>query len=112
MYLTPPLRSPQQKFADVPVSSVHLIGHSLGAHMSGHTGTYLKKIYGLTLPRITGLDPAEPYFNDTHPVTRLDTTDADFVDIIHTDDSPILGFPLSRFCFSYHLCSRFYYYYC
>lgn len=85
-------------FADVPVSSFHLIGHSLGAHMSGHTGTYLRKVYGLALPRITGLDPAEPYFNDTHAVTRLDPTDADFVDVIHTDDSPILGFPLSKLC--------------
>ncbi|XP_037775131.1 pancreatic lipase-related protein 2-like [Penaeus monodon] len=83
------------KFADVPLASFHLLGHSLGAHMFGHTGSYLKKTYGLTLPRITGLDPAEPYFNDTHPVTRLDPSDADFVDIIHTDDSPILGFPLS-----------------
>lgn len=83
------------KFADVPISSFHLIGHSLGSHLSGHTGTYLKEIYGLQLPRITALDPAEPYFNDTHTITRLDPSDAAFVDVIHTDDSPILGFPLS-----------------
>ncbi|KAG7167851.1 pancreatic lipase-related protein 2-like [Homarus americanus] len=83
------------KFADVPVSAFHLIGHSLGSHLSGHTGTYLREMYDLTLPRITALDPAEPYFNDTHTITRLDPTDAAFVDVIHTDDSPILGFPLS-----------------
>ncbi|XP_071535126.1 pancreatic lipase-related protein 2-like [Panulirus ornatus] len=83
------------RFADVPISSFHLIGHSLGAHLSGHAGTYLRESYGLYLPRITALDPAEPYFNDTHTITRLDHSDALFVDVIHTDDSPILGFPLS-----------------
>lgn len=57
----------------------------------------MKQTYGLTLPRITGLDPAEPYFNDTDPLTRLETSDATFVDVIHTDDAPILGFPLSTF---------------
>ncbi|KAK8730445.1 hypothetical protein OTU49_008013 [Cherax quadricarinatus] len=83
------------KFADVPISSFHLVGHSLGSHLNGHTGTYLRDTYGLFLPRITALDPAEPYFNDTHTITRLDPSDALFVDVIHTDDSPILGFPLS-----------------
>ncbi|KAG0720506.1 Pancreatic lipase-related protein 2 [Chionoecetes opilio] len=83
------------KYGDVPVSAFHLIGHSLGAHLSGQAATVLRDTYGLQVPRITGLDPAEPYFNDTHPITRLETSDATFVDVIHTDDSPILGFPLS-----------------
>nr|CAD7587770.1 unnamed protein product [Timema genevievae] len=34
-----------------------------------------------------GMDPAEPHFGDTLPVVRLDYTDAEFVDIIHTDTS-------------------------
>ncbi|KAK7065345.1 hypothetical protein SK128_015663 [Halocaridina rubra] len=83
------------RFADVPITDFHLIGHSLGAHLCGHAGTYLRDSYGLFLPRITGLDAAEPFFNDTHVITRLDPSDAAFVDVIHTDDSPILGFPLS-----------------
>ncbi|XP_045101474.1 pancreatic lipase-related protein 2-like [Portunus trituberculatus] len=83
------------QFADVPISAFHLIGHSLGAHLSGQAGTILQRTYGLKVPRITGLDPAEPYFNDTHPITRLETSDAEFVDVIHTDDAAILGFPLS-----------------
>lgn len=83
------------RFADIPVSAFHLIGHSLGAHLSGQAGTILQNTYGLQVPRITGLDPAEPYFNDTHPITRLETSDAAFVDVIHTDDGAILGFPLS-----------------
>lgn len=83
------------RYADIPITDFHLIGHSLGAHLCGHAGTHLRDSYGLLLPRITGLDPAEPYFNDTHVITRLDPSDALFVDVIHTDDSPILGFPLS-----------------
>lgn len=35
-----------------------------------------------------GLDPAEPYFQDTDASVRLDTSDAAFVDVIHTDALP------------------------
>ena len=49
--------------------------------MAGFAGsrTYTK------VSRITGLDPAGPYFDGMSPLVRLDPTDADFVDIIHTD---------------------------
>ena len=33
----------------------------------------------------SGMDPAEPYFQNTDKVVRLDPTDALFVDVIHTD---------------------------
>ena len=36
---------------------------------------------------VLGLDPADPYFQGTDPVVRLDPTDAAFVDVIHTDGS-------------------------
>ncbi|XP_041357545.1 pancreatic triacylglycerol lipase-like [Gigantopelta aegis] len=62
----------------------HLVGHSLGAHVAGYAG---EKVNNMS--RITGLDPAEPYFQDTDPVVRLDPTDAKFVDVIHTDGSSI-----------------------
>ncbi|CAH1243020.1 PNLIP [Branchiostoma lanceolatum] len=61
-------------------SSYHLIGHSLGSHTMGYAGM---RIPGLG--RITGLDPAEPYFQGTEPMIRLDPTDAELVDIIHSD---------------------------
>lgn len=35
-----------------------------------------------------GLDPAEPYFEGTDATVRLDTSDAAFVDVIHTDGLP------------------------
>lgn len=58
---------------------VHLIGHSLGAQISGYVGQFFPNI-----DRISGLDPAGPDFY-VSPVDRLDPTDASFVDVIHTD---------------------------
>ncbi|CAG2174222.1 unnamed protein product [Oppiella nova] len=47
-----------------------------------------------------GLDPAEPYFQNTDPRVRLDKNDALFVDVIHTDASSIItgGFGMSQGC--------------
>lgn len=39
---------------------------------------------------VTALDPAQPHFSATNPVVRLDTTDALFVDAIHTDARPFM----------------------
>ncbi|KAM4702743.1 pancreatic lipase-related protein 2-like [Rhinophrynus dorsalis] len=61
-------------------NNVHIIGHSLGSHTAGEAG---KRVPGLG--RITGLDPAGPFFKGTPPEVRLDPTDAMFVDAIHTD---------------------------
>jgi len=58
----------------------HCIGHSLGSHICGYAG---QRIIGLG--KITGLDPAGPYFENTDPLVRLDTTDAVLVEAIHTD---------------------------
>ncbi|KAK1164314.1 inactive pancreatic lipase-related protein 1-like [Acipenser oxyrinchus oxyrinchus] len=66
-------------------SKVHLVGHSLGSHIAGEAG---KRIPGIA--RITGLDPAEPYFQNTPAEVRLDPTDALFVDVIHTDASCLI----------------------
>jgi len=64
---------------------VHIIGHSLGSHIAGYAG---EQIPGLG--RISGMDPAGPYFTGTLPMVRLDPTDAEFVDVIHTDADTIL----------------------
>lgn len=41
---------------------------------------------------LSGLDPAQPYFQDTPIEVRLDKTDADFVDVIHTDSAPTIPY--------------------
>uniref|UniRef100_A0A8D8LSJ2 Inactive pancreatic lipase-related protein 1 n=1 Tax=Cacopsylla melanoneura TaxID=428564 RepID=A0A8D8LSJ2_9HEMI len=58
----------------------HLVGHSLGAHVCGIAGEYVAHD---KIGRITGLDPALPLFS-SDPNGRLDPTDAEFVDVIHT----------------------------
>ncbi|XP_059617748.1 uncharacterized protein LOC132262484 [Phlebotomus argentipes] len=62
------------------LSRVHIVGHSLGAHCAGFAGRKL----GGRVGRISGLDPANPGFEGTPPSERLDPTDAQFVDVIHT----------------------------
>ncbi|KAH1167986.1 hypothetical protein KIL84_003469 [Mauremys mutica] len=70
-------------------SHIHIIGHSLGAHAAGDAG---RRIRGIK--RITGLDPAGPFFEGTPPKVRLDPTDARFVDVIHSNAArfPTVGF--------------------
>jgi len=68
-----------EKFKKTSRKRVHLVGHSLGAHVCGFAG---KKLKGLA--RITGLDPANPGFNGVKSSFRLSRNDANFVDVIHT----------------------------
>lgn len=65
-----------EQFKMKNLENVHMIGHSLGAHLSGYAGSTLQKEFNLVLGRITALDPAEPLFTDTEPVVRLDANDA------------------------------------
>ncbi|VVC96863.1 unnamed protein product [Leptidea sinapis] len=66
-------------------SQIHMIGHSLGAHICGFAGKTFQQLTKRKLGRISGLDPAGPCFSDVKPDLRLKETDADFVDVIHTD---------------------------
>ncbi|KAJ8978855.1 hypothetical protein NQ317_004466 [Molorchus minor] len=75
----------------IPLSSVHLIGHSMGAQISA-TASYLIRSRldesGEKVGRITGLDPAAPLYEWPHIESLdevLDPSDATFVDVIHTN---------------------------
>ncbi|KAK7501512.1 hypothetical protein BaRGS_00007316 [Batillaria attramentaria] len=76
---------------------MHVLGHSLGSHVAGYAGERVRY-----LGRITGLDPAEPYFQNTDKAVRLDPTDALFVDVIHSDGASFystkLGLGMSQAC--------------
>lgn len=82
-----------QKFADVlenlfkaglNIDKTHYIGHSLGAHILGIAGNTLSR-RGISLPWITGLDPANLGFEGRPLPTRIHAGSATFVDIIHSD---------------------------
>ncbi|XP_026732767.1 endothelial lipase-like, partial [Trichoplusia ni] len=62
---------------------MHLIGHSLGSHVMGYSSLFSHQ----RIHRITGsLDPARPLFELPlmNKNCRLDKSDAEFVDIIHS----------------------------
>ncbi|XP_049868065.1 phospholipase A1-like [Pectinophora gossypiella] len=71
--------------AGLNMTHVHLLGHSLGAHLMGYAGRKARE-NGFIVPRITGLDPARALFEGTLAVhSGLDRTCAKFVDVIHSD---------------------------
>ncbi|XP_041988289.1 phospholipase A1-like [Aricia agestis] len=67
------------------MTNVHLMGHSLGAHLMAHAGRFTRA-RGYAVSRITGLDPARVLFEGIPTLQKgLDRTCAKFVDIIHTN---------------------------
>jgi len=75
---------------------IHLVGHSLGAHLMGKAGRVFDGQHGTQMTRITGLDPAGPRWwdgfwlagNNAIPELHNNTISIDsaaFVDIIHSN---------------------------
>nr|AOH73341.1 lipase 12 [Lygus lineolaris] len=62
------------------VKKLHIIGHSLGAHVSGLAGVRIK---AGKPKRVTGLDPARPTF-DNKDTEKISKNSGDFVDIVHS----------------------------
>lgn len=81
------LLTKMKELMNANLMTFHLIGSNVGAHVAGYAGERLTDLY-----RITGLDPAAPYFQNTGPIVYLDRTDAHFVDVIHTDTGDGLDF--------------------
>ncbi|XP_071986112.1 inactive pancreatic lipase-related protein 1-like [Engystomops pustulosus] len=66
---------------------VHMMGHSLGAHIAGFAGQYCRGV-----GRISGMDPAGQLFIGVNADNRLDPSDAIFVDVIYCNETPfVLG---------------------
>jgi len=71
----------------VAPENIHIVGHSLGAHIAGEAAYYYQST-GLEIGRITGLDAAAlcfEQFDDIAMMKQLDKSDADFVDVWHTN---------------------------
>ncbi|XP_046743815.1 phospholipase A1-like [Diprion similis] len=73
--------------AGMEISSLHIVGHSMGAQVSGYAGRYAN----FSLPKIVGLDPASFMFYTD--LEHVKSGDADFVQIIHTD-AGVIGISL------------------
>ncbi|CAL8126518.1 unnamed protein product [Orchesella dallaii] len=69
-------------------ADVHIIGYGLGAQIAGVVGFRVKQLTGESIGRITGLDPSGPQHTYTALSEKLDKTDANFVDVIHTANGP------------------------
>ena len=66
----------------------HCVGHSLGSHVCAYAGFHTQSEFGWKIDRITGLDPAGLNFEHSDVAVRIDKSDAEFVDIIHTNTGP------------------------
>ncbi|CAL8129591.1 unnamed protein product [Orchesella dallaii] len=68
------------------LDQVHLIGFSLGSHVSGNAGNTIKEMTGQIIGRITG----PSFYSGLRQGSRqLSTKDAKFVDIIHTNQGAL-----------------------
>ncbi|NEP00984.1 MAG: hypothetical protein F6K58_20455 [Symploca sp. SIO2E9] len=74
-------------------NTTQLIGHSLGAHISGIAADVYQDITGAEIELIVGLDPAGPEYEDglftsgAPTSERLDANDADQVVVLHTSET-------------------------
>lgn len=73
----------------IDMEKLHLIGHSLGAQISGEAGRQYQEKTDKLLPRITALDPARPCFNEGEVLNGVGRGDAAYVDVIHTNNGAL-----------------------
>jgi pancreatic triacylglycerol lipase len=78
--------------------------HSLGGHVGGFVG---KRVTRGRINTIIGLNPAGPLFDVNNPAQRLDASDAEYVEIIHTEITTTgIGAPIAHANFYINGCTR------
>ena len=70
---------PSSEFADT-----YCIGHSIGAHLCGFYGKMMKRLKR-EVEKILALDPAGPIFDKHKGVYKLQSSDANFVEVWHSN---------------------------
>lgn len=78
---------------------IHFVGHSLGSHISAYAAYLIRESQNgedetWIVDRITGLDPAQPCFTSADDNLKLDSSDARYVDVIHTNARSFLSLGL------------------
>jgi len=63
--------------------NLHIMGMSLGGHVAGVTGSTLNELTGRKAARVSGCDPAMPWFITAPDSDKLDASDGEFVDVVH-----------------------------
>ncbi|GAB0095683.1 phospholipase A1-like [Sergentomyia squamirostris] len=87
-----------RKETGIRLSDVTVIGHSMGAHIAGVAGRNVAKVEELGV--IIGLDPALPMFFTFFALSRLNTSDARYVETIHTNTNGLgIGPPVGTASF-------------
>ncbi|XP_011697490.1 PREDICTED: phospholipase A1-like [Wasmannia auropunctata] len=68
----------------VPLKNITLMGHSLGAHISGFAAKHFQKSGYGKIPLLIGADPAVPLFELQNCENRFCKKDAERVIALHT----------------------------
>lgn len=68
--------------AGAPFNTMVIVGHSLGGHTAGIAG---KRTSRGRLAAVVAMDPANPGFDANRPGDRVAATDANYVEVIHTN---------------------------
>lgn len=66
-------------------SDLELLGFSLGGQTTSYIAKNFQEMTGRNISKITALEPSGPCFRTLNPDERLDSSNADFVEVIHTN---------------------------
>lgn len=66
-------------------SKLEILGFSLGCHTASFIASQFQTMTGRNISALTALEPSGPCFRNLGPTERLDASNADFVQVIHTN---------------------------